>query len=88
MVNELIVKERVRELLLDAGVNGLKQTLITGPLHHDLPASELLLILERWRLVGAVQKFRIDDVPFRPITIWRATHLLAETTEDGEEYVY
>lgn len=81
-------KERIREILLDAGVNGLKQKQITIALLHRMNAAEIVAQLEKWRKVGAVQKFYMDELPYHPLTMWRATTRLAETDESGEEYIY
>lgn len=81
-------RERIRNLLLDAGTSGVKQRDITHKLCHQLDAKEIMEILEKWRSVGAVQKFRLDELAHRPITMWRATKLLAETDEEGLCYVY
>jgi len=81
-------KERIRELLLDAGTTGLSQNAITHAMHKKLYASEIKLILDHWLKHGAVQKFRLDDLHHRPITVWRATSLLAKTDESGECYLY
>lgn len=88
MLWPIIYKERIRELLLAAGTSGLKQKDITHHMVHKMTGAEITQQLEHWRSVGAVQKFRLDELPHRPITMWRATERLAETTEDGEEYVY
>lgn len=81
-------RERIRELLLHAGVSGLKQKELTYRLSHKLNARQVLAILERWRRVGAVQKFLIEGNPWRVTTMWRATTKLAETDESGEVYKY
>jgi hypothetical protein len=87
-MHEVEYKERIRQLLLRAGTAGIKQRYITHTLCHQLNAQEITAVLEKWRAIGAVQKFRLDELPHRPITMWRATEKLAEMDEKGEYYVY
>ncbi len=84
MTKEALI-ERLRYMLVDAGVNGMTQKQITANFANMMKANEIKEILERWRLVGAVQKFRVEEST-KPITIWRATTKLIE--EEGDEYKF
>ena len=68
----------LRQMLIEAGPDGLKQSHITHYFCHKAGAEELKEVLDFWKEIGAAQKFRIDGKAHRPITIWRATQKLLE----------
>lgn len=70
---------RMRNLLLDAGTDGVKQTVILRDLRSlEINADLMLEQLEFWRAEGKVQRFTTASGQRggRPMTIWRATTLL------------
>ena len=77
-VSRLAWYAKLRQLLIEAGVDGMKQSKITHHFVHQASAEELVEILNFWQEMGAVQKFRIDGKAHRPITVWRATTKLLE----------
>lgn len=78
MVSRAEWKKLLRQLLLEAGVDGIKQSKITHSLLHRATSEEITQVLTIWQEVGAVQKFRISGKAHRPYTVWRATTKLLE----------
>ncbi|MCI0557490.1 MAG: hypothetical protein MN733_03265 [Nitrososphaera sp.] len=79
--------ERLRHLLISSGVNGISQRQITMHFANLMKANEIKSVLESWRVVGAVQRFRVEsEASCKPTIVWRATTKLVE--ESGDEYTY
>jgi hypothetical protein len=74
---------KMKQMLLEAGVEGLKQSRITHALVHQATAEQFIEVLDFWKEIGAVQKFRLDSKAHRPITVWRATTKLLEIDPYG-----
>lgn len=66
--------DRVRQLLLQAGLDGITQTRITVSCQHICPAERVRLILDILYELDMVQLFETSIGPGRPKRIWRATN--------------
>lgn len=72
------VVEKVRDLLIKAGTQGLRQADITRALRNTTQASTLLVVLNTLHELDMVQRFENVRLSTRgrPTTIWRATKLI------------
>lgn len=72
--------DKIRDKLLAAGLNGLKQTEITKALQGKLEGAEVKAALDIMHELGLVQQFQnVQLGKGRPSTIWRATQHLASS---------
>lgn len=77
------IHPRLRELLIEGGITGLKQSEIIVSLRNTMKAPEIREILEEWRKEGYVQRFRLSPkTAGRPITVWRATNKILEMKDE------
>lgn len=76
MTSYKTVEEALRELLIKAGTQGLKQYQITSQLQRYGSAKVLRDMLEDWELKQWVQRFEMPRKNWRPTTVWRATTLI------------
>lgn len=71
--------DRLRTLLVSAGMDGLSQHRLTVGLQHYFPAKDTITVLEIMHEIGLVQKFAgIKLQRGRPKTLWRATALMTQ----------
>lgn len=68
----------LREMLIKAGSNGVKQSALTFRLRSLATADDMMVQLEEWRKQNMVQRFRVYPRLGRPSTVWRATVLILE----------
>lgn len=74
-------RERLKEILIEAGTVGVKQKTLTYSLRSWTRASEIKAQLEVLLEHDHVQKFELDSEELtggRPVTIWRATTKIME----------
>ena len=64
---------KLRQMLIDAGTDGVTQNAIIRQLRPQLHSPIITAQLEWWRDHGAVQNFLDYKGVSRPTTIWRAT---------------
>ena len=74
--------DRLKEFLIDAGVSGRTQQEIIIEFKNHLRSADLVKVLNQWHKLNAVQKFRVEAGPYRPITVWRATTKLLEIEDE------
>lgn len=90
---------KIRRLLLGAGIDGITKYHLNQKVRtRFFSVTDLDEILNEWEKRGWVQQFKVHKWTKRPITIWRATTLLADEwnnitfdkplpTEDVEEAI-
>lgn len=65
-------QDEIRDMLIEAGTDGLKQNIIIKRFDHWIQAEEIIAELEALEAHLKVQRFRVGKRG-RPATIWRAT---------------
>ena len=73
---------KLRQLLINAGTNGVTQNDIIRYLRPHLHSPIIKTQLEWWREHNAVQRFLDYKGVSRPTTIWRATTIIMEENMD------
>lgn len=71
-------EEELARMLIDAGTDGIKQSVVTKRFDKWIEADDVVELLEFWSGEQKVQKFILGGRG-RPTTIWRATTLILET---------
>ena len=71
--------DRMRTLLISAGMSGIAQQRLTTACQHYLKAPDVVTLLEIMHELGMVQRFEVKlGTRGRPKTIWRATNSISE----------
>lgn len=71
--------DKLRTLLISAGMGGLAQRRLTVSCQHYMKADDVVTVLEIMQELGLVQRFEgIREGKGRPKTVWRATRKMAD----------